>query len=93
MTRRQRQDVGGDCLAMRAHRKATMSDRIEIDEVTLICRQCGAEHTRLLDRVLVGAEELIAWMNAHVVKFCACDSQKCDIKARLRNPDVLQKSK
>ena len=66
-------------------------ERAVFDEITLICRQCGAESgPHLLDRPLVGAEELIAWMKAHVMKFCACDSQKCDVKARLRNPEVLK---
>lgn len=68
-----------------------MSDPIVVDEITLICRQCGAESKpHLLDQPLVGAEVLIAWMKCHVVRFCACDATTCDVKARLRNPEVLR---
>jgi hypothetical protein len=66
-----------------------MTERMVVDEITLICKQCGAEHVQLLDKVLTGAEELIAWMKAHVFKFCECNATTCDVKATLRNPEVL----
>jgi hypothetical protein len=68
------------------------NEHLIFDEITLVCRQCGAKHVHYLDRPLIGAKELIKWMDCHVLKFCACDASTCDVKARIRNPEILHDS-
>lgn len=65
-----------------------MSDRIVVDHVILICKGCRQERTIYPDIPLVGAEQLIEWMKTKATR-CACGATHCDVKAHLKNPEVL----
>ncbi len=61
-----------------------MSDEqqsMEIDQLTIICQQCGENKVVDLMPHLVGAEALMKYMKTKLTA-CACGGLLCDIKAR-----------
>lgn len=67
-----------------------MSDgRAIFDEITLVCNGCRGERVFYPDAPLVGAEALIHWMKTKATA-CTCGAATCDVKARVRNAEVLR---
>lgn len=65
--------------------------RIIVDHVIVVCKGCRGERTYYPDANLTGAQALIAWIDTKLTP-CACGAETCDVKAHLKNPEILEET-
>ena len=59
-------------------------ERLLYDQITQICKSCGAEYTHFLDEP-IAVDQLVTFLKTKVVRFCSCDVNTCDVKVRFYN--------
>jgi hypothetical protein len=59
-----------------------VSQRVIIDEITVICSGCRGERTVKLAEPLVGAQAVHEWVQQGIPP-CQCGATHCDIKMRM----------